>query len=397
MKKTLITLMLLAMTAVAWSQDNKERIPELDSIGIMQFNNQQYDEALTTFQQQLSLIQKEYGENDSLYVDDLAVISRCYFRQKAYKKALETGLKAAEIYGNHYSKDNVYYANLLDNVSLYYSSVDDLANAEKYSDEAVKIYYKYFTNDRHMGGTLAHAAEIKYSLDKFAEAVALQEHALTLIENDEGVHSDHYLNELKYMKMYYDEVDNTAKVEEIEALEAQLKDEMEHGFVPPLVEFKTAEKCREHNEDAYYCSLYYLNHYLNADKMGQAAQYIQSWSMSSPDVMMIFGEPEAKWGNEPKNAVYMIAYMAACTKFALTHDPVDPLEQYKSAIIDMVNYYSANKELTGEVEAFEEYINLFNKDPKKLTDRLEKDYAAFQKASDKGKTTKITTNTESEQ
>ena len=89
--------------------------------------------------------------------------------------------------------------------------------------------------------------------------------------------------------------------------------------------------------------------------------------------------------------------MAACTKFALTHEPVDPLDQYKSAIIDMVNYYSANKELTGEVEAFEEYINLFNKDPKKLTDRLEKDYAAFQKAADKGKTTKITSRDENEQ
>ncbi|MBQ3903667.1 MAG: hypothetical protein II744_01705, partial [Eubacterium sp.] len=43
------------------------------------------------------------------------------------------------------------------------------------------------------------------------------------------------------------------------------------------------------------------------------------------------------------------------------HEPVDPLEQYMSAIIDMVNYYSANKELTGEVEAFEEYISLFKK------------------------------------
>ena len=63
MKKTLITLMLLAMAAIAWTQDNKVRIAELDSIGIMQFNNQQYDEALTTFQQELSLIQQEYGEN----------------------------------------------------------------------------------------------------------------------------------------------------------------------------------------------------------------------------------------------------------------------------------------------------------------------------------------------
>lgn len=397
MKKTLITLMLLAMTAVAWSQDNKERIAELDSIGIMQFNNQQYDEALTTFQQELSLIQQEYGENDSLYVDDLAVISRCYFRQKAYKKALETGLKAAEIYGNHYSKDNVYYANLLDNVSLYYSSVDDLANAEKYSDEAVKIYYKYFTNDRHMGGTLAHAAEIKYSLDKFAEAVALQEHALTLIENDEGVHSDHYLNELKYMKMYYDEVDNTAKVEEMEALEAQLKDEMEHGFVPPLVEFKTAEKCREHNEDAYYCSLFYLHHYLSNEKMQQAARYIHAWSMASPDVMVYFGEAEAKWAADEKNYGYLIAYLAACTKYALTHDdPIDPEKQYQVAIIDILNYYSANKEISGEVPAFEEYIKLYEKSPDKLYDRIKKDYNKFQKEKDKGNGTVITTREDKE-
>ncbi len=397
MKKTLITLMLLAMAAVAWSQDNKERILELGKIAGEQFRNQQYDEALTNYQQSLALVQKDYGENDSLCVSLLAIISRCYHRQNAHKMALETGLKAAEIYGNHYSKDNVFYANLLDNNSLYYTLTKDYVNAEKCSDEALKIFYKYFTNDNDMAITLTHAAEIKHLLGKYKEAVALQEHALSLIENVEGTHTNHYISELKYLIKYYNSVENTEKTEELEALKDQLEEELKTGFVPPLVEFKTAEKCREHNEDAYYCSLYYLNHYLNADKMGQAAQYIQSWSMSSPDVMMIFGEPEAKWGNEKKNVVYMIAYMAACTKFALTHDPVDPLEQYKSAIIDMVNYYSANKELTGEVEAFEEYISLFKKDPKKLTDRLEKDYAAFQKAADKGKTTKLTTSTESEQ
>ena len=397
MKKTFITLLMLSMTVVAWSQDNKARIEELGNIAGEHFRNQEYDEALSTYQQELALIQKEYGENDSLCVDVLAVISRCYFRQNAHKMALEAGLKAMDIYGNHFSKENVYYANLLDNVALYYTGVKDYANAEKCSDEALNIYYKFFTNDRHMGGTLAHAAEIKYTLGKYDEAVPLQEHALSVIENDEGTHSKHYMNELKYMKMYYDKVGNTAKLEEIEALEEQLEDELEHGYVPPLVEFNTAEKCREHNEDAYYCSLYYLSHYLNNEKMQQAAQYIHTWSLSSPDVMMIFGEAEAKWCNEQKNAVYMIAYMAACTKYALSHDPVDPDEQYKDAIIDVLNYYSANKEITGEVEAFEEYINLYKKGSDKLIDRLEKDYAAFQKAADKGKTTKITTSTESEQ
>ena len=395
MKKTTITLMLLFLTCIAWAQDNKTRIAELGKIAGDQFRNQQYDDALTNYQKGLSLIQKEYGENDSLYVDMLAVVSRCYYRQKAYKMALESGLKAADIYGNHYSKDNVYYANLLDNVALYYTCVNDLANAEKCSDEALKIYYKFFTNDRHMGGTLSHAAEIKYSLGKYAEAVALQEHALTLIENDEGAHSNHYLNELKYMKMYYDKVGNTAKVEEMETLESQLEDEMEHGYVPPLLEFKTAEKCREHNADAYYCSLYYLNHYLSAEKMQQAAHYIHAWSLASPDVMVYIGEAETKWATDEKNYGYLIAYLAACTKYALSHDPVVPVEQYSNAIVDVLNYYRANKEITGEVPAFEEYIKLYKKDPEKLFERLRKDYEALQKAKDQGKGATISTREDS--
>ena len=402
MKKTMITLMLLALTSIAWAQDNPSvavqdsavvdiaatqnpRIIELDNKALRQFANKEYNEALATALEELELIKKEESENYRGQAFLLAFISRCYFRQNVYKKAVEYGLKSAELYGEKCSSDDIQYANLIDNVALYYTCLEDFEKAEKYSDEAVKIHNKYFVNDKEMGGVLAHAAEIKYSLGKFNEAVPLQEHALSVIENDEGTHSEHYLNELKYMKKYYEKVGNTTKLEEMEALEEKLQDEVENGYVPPLVDFKTAEKCREHNEDAYYCSLYFLHHYLSNEKMSQAARYIHAWTIASPDVMVYFGEAEAKWAADEKNYGYLIAYLAACTKYALTHeDPIDSEKQYQVAIIDILNYYSVNKEITGEVPAFEEYIKLYEKSPDKLYERIRKDHVKLQKEVDKG-------------
>ena len=403
----MITLMLLALTSIAWAQDNNvedntavavqdsaimgtaapqnPRIIELDNKALRQFANKEYNEALATALEELEFIKKEESENYRGQAFLLAFISRCYFRQNAYKKAVEYGLKSAELYGEKCSSDDIQYANLIDNVALYYTCLEDFEKAEKYSDEAVKIHNKYFVNDKEMGGVLAHAAEIKYSLGKYNEAVPLQEHALSVIENDEGTHSEHYLNELKYMKKYYEKVGNTTKLEEMEALEEKLQDEVENGYVPPLVEFKTAEKCREHNEDAYYCSLYFLHHYLSNEKMSQAARYIHAWTIASPDVMVYFGEAEAKWAADEKNYGYLIAYLAACTKYALTHeDPIDSEKQYQVAIIDILNYYSVNKEITGEVPAFEEYIKLYEKSPDKLYERIRKDHVKLQKEVDKG-------------
>ena len=389
MKKFLITMLLLCAASNAMTQDNRVTITALDSIGIAQFRNKQYDEALATFQKELELVKQEYGENDSVCIQLLATISRCYFRQNTPSKALEMGLKAAETYATHYNDSNVYYANLLDNNALYYSSINKLEEAEKCSDKAVASHFNHFSNDRDMAATLAHAAEIKYHLGKQKEAVALQEHALNLIENDEGSHSQHYLNELDYMKTYYEGTGNSTKAQETDSLRAKLKNEMDYGYVPPLIKFDTAEKCREHNADAFYCCRYYLKHYLNADKMNVAAQYIFTWSMRSPDVSVEFGAPESKWMGNEKNTPYLIAYMAACTLYALSNNPVELDQQYSKGITDMLNYYMANKELTGEVPEFEEYLKLHKKSPDKFFERLAKDYEAFAKAKGQGKVGKV--------
>ena len=212
MKRVLFILLMAIATTVGYSQTLKERLAsfdnsvfvekvmELDSLSLEHFYNKEYDEALDAAQKELDALQKAFGADDTICVNVLAFISRCYFRQGAAKKALEYGLKSAELYGEKCSRENIAYANLIDNVALYYTTLEDYKNAEKYSDEAVRIHNKYFVNDKEMGGVLAHAAEIKSILGKIDEAVPLQEHALSVIENDEGNHSEHYLNELKYMK-----------------------------------------------------------------------------------------------------------------------------------------------------------------------------------------------------
>ena len=397
MKRVLFILLMAIATTVGYSQTLKERLAsfdnsvfvekvmELDSLSLEHFYNKEYDESLDAAQKELDALQKAFGADDTICVNVLAFISRCYFRQGAAKKALEYGLKSAELYGEKCSRENIAYANLIDNVALYYTTLEDYKNAEKYSDEAVRIHNKYFVNDKEMGGVLAHAAEIKSILGKIDEAVPLQEHALSVIENDEGNHSDHYLNELKYMKRYYTEAGNKEKADETDALLEQLQEERKHGYVPPLVEFNTPEKCREHNEDAYYCSLYYLNHYLDAPKMSQAAMYIFNWTKNAPDVNVFFGDPETKWLGD-KNLPFMIAYLAACTKFALTHDPVDEEDQYIMAYADLLNYYDVNKKkgLTEEIEAFEEYLKLFKKKPEKMFDKIRSGFAPAKKAIENG-------------
>lgn len=112
------------------------------------------------------------------------------------------------------------------------------------------------------------------------------------------------------------------------------------------------------------------------------------FTMNSDEVNVIFGIPESKWVGEEKNVVYLAAYSAANIVYALTVDEIDPAEQYLYSICKTIDFYSANKKLTGEVPHFEEYLALFQKDSDKLIDRINKDYKAFAKEQKKGNVTK---------
>lgn len=51
--------------------------------------------------------------------------------------------------------------------------------------------------------------------------------------------------------------------------------------------------------------------------------------------------------------------------------------------------YTSVKEMTGEVKAFEAYLDLYQKGEKQFFNRIEKDYKTFSKGVEKGETTKL--------
>ena len=82
----------------------------------------------------------------------------------------------------------------------------------------------------------------------------------------------------------------------------------------------------------------------------------------------------------------------------LKNERSNELGNYYGRFTRPVAYFLLAKlALNAEVYSDNDWTDGIRPDGRSLTDRLEKDYAAFQKASDKGKTTKLTTSTESEQ
>lgn len=389
MKRKLFLMLALLLTA--WTlraQDNTAadkmtRATELLGKG-------DYAASLEAYQQAAKELEQAGLKSDSLYYTAWIMMGKCHYRMQNVGEAIEAVKRAKSLYAQYQDSTSTGYADILDNLSLYCTSAQLYQEAEQYSTQAVGIYSKLMTNDLDMSYVLIHAAEAKNRLDKHAEAIALQQHALNILMGVENEHSEHYISELEYLQHYYHDADNTEKEKEVEAEIERLKHESEYGYVPALTDFTTVEKCREHRVDAYYCSRYFLKHYLSADQMNEAANYIMKWTLSTDELTVNIGEPETRWLTEDTR-VYLVAYLAANTIYALENpENRNSLDQYTKGIISMLNYYNYNKELTGEVPAFEEYLKLHAKKEKLLFDRIEKDYRQFEKSRAKGEGQSIT-------
>ncbi len=393
MKNQILSVLLLIMalipcTLLAQQSSYLQQTSKADAL----FMEQDYAASLEGYRQVITLLEKAGLQADSLYSSSWNMVGRCHFRMQNYGEATAAAKRATELYAAQQGDTTLVYALMLDNLSIYCMNADRLEEAEQYSNKALQTYYRLLPNNMDMRATLIHGAEIKALLKKYDEAITLHQHALNIIAEIVGDHTSDYVNELAYLAKYYNDAGQKERASEVEAEVTRLKEEKENGYVPPLTHFDSAEKCLEHRVDAYYCSLYYLKHYLSADRMNEAAQYIMDWTMSTDELTVIIGEPESKWMTEQKNSVYLIAYLAGTTMYALENpDNKNSLEQYSEGIIAMLNYYTANKTITGEVPAFEDYLKLYVKDQKNLAARIEKDYKAFNKAVKKNETQKIST------
>ena len=378
MKRILFyTLLLISALPLKAQQTEKDEIKTLDSVAIKQFVDKEFDKSTETRLKYLDRIKSLHGERDTLYIDGLIQLGKCYFRNKRTHKAVETAQKVVDLYGQNISKNDKKYAWYLDNLSLYLASAGKHQEAYNNSKQALQIYEGLYTHDHDLAIILIHAAENANLTDDQTNAIKYEIRALTILKDLYGEHSKHYLEEAPYLTKYYEaakEQDKADKwIKQIDKLKAEAEEGV--GDLPEPMEFKTVEECRQHAKDALRCCEFYLSHRLTAKDINDAAQYIMSWSETTDMVHIMFGKNEAKLLEKEKSIPYGASYLAGCCQYAINNKQADfTLDMFMHAMIATINYYVANKDLTGEVPYLEKYVKLYKKEPDKMFELLKKNF-----------------------
>lgn len=387
-----LTLALLLLLPLAMQAQNMKSIAKMDTMVMKLYEKESYKKCVEVLHKQKVLL----DEKDSLYFANLRWQARCYCRLNDYGMAAKTAKEALDNWEKYHDTNNRSYILMLDNYGLYLAAGDnpDYDTALKYSKEALTRYEKLQQNDEDMAAILFHVAEIYAFKKQFAEAVKYELRALNIFKTLYGEHDDAYIDELEFLANYYDGNGQKQKAQETRDLQEKLSKEQEGGIVdlPEVIEFKTTNECRAHKDDALKMTQYYLGHLLSADKMGNAAQYIMSWSAVTDLVHITIGKDEAELFTE-KYYPYAVAYIAGCCESALVTDSADfSRDMFRYAIASMLEFYDGgNRDLTGKVPYLERYMKAANKDESALLALIDKYYDKLMKDVEKKGVAKVDT------
>lgn len=355
-----LTLLLLLLPMTTQAQD-RSAITKMDTMALKLYLREDYKKCAEVLQKQKNLVAKILTEKDTAYFANLRFQARCYFRLKDYEKAQKVAKEALDNWEQNHDLNNRSYILMLDNYATYLGSGDkpDYEVALKYAKDALERYEKLQKNDVDMAFILIHVAENSYDTKKYADALKYEIRALHIYKEIYGEHSDEYIGELEYLANYYDGNGQAQKAQEVRDLQEKLSKEKDKGAadLPPMTEFKTADECRAHKDDAMKIIDYYLHHLLTADQMSEAAGYIMNWANTTDLVTINLGEEEAALFTE-KGLPYGIAYMAGCSEYALATDSAEfSKEMFRHAMTRVLNFYhGGNKDLTGKVPYLEKFI-----------------------------------------
>ena len=382
----LISLFLLTnMYVVAQEQPQQTDVDRLHSLAAKLADQKQYNEAVTLQKRLLETLRQTKPDIDSAYIDQMVYLGRYLSRNNQVDEAVDTLKSALKLYAAKYSDADYNYAIYLDNLSLYLESARRLDEAEATSRRAFEVYNNLRRQDFDFSVIAIRLAEICNENGKPQESLTYELLGLSVLKELYGEHSENYLAELPYLEKYYEAAGNQEKAERTKKRIEQLTKEREEGYfdMPKPVEFTTAEICHEHNNDVLRCCVYFLTHRLNAPHMNDVAQYIFKWSVSSADVSIDVGETIGEVTAKQGNMNYMIAYMAATSYFCLRNQVKSVDEDAYLKVFDaLLEFYEQNKELSGEVDVFENFLKL--KEKNKLADKLRAEYRKMkQQAKDK--------------
>ena len=357
MKRMLLIIAAMMLFLSAWCQTDeitRQQADKLDSVTVKLMNQKRYEDAIKTKERELAILKALYGEKDTTYIKQFAFSAKLYYRNEQPDMAAKIIEQAAQLYADNVSNSDALYAFYLDNLSLYQSSNNEYDKAKENSRKALTIYEKLGQQDFDLAIILMHMAETSHYCGESQEALKYEIRSLNIIKKLCGEHSDEYIGELPFLQKYYQAVGDEKNAQRVGEKIEKLQKEKDDGFVdlPELIEFKSAELCHEHNDDALKCIQYYLTHTIRASQMEQAAQYIMAWSIASGDVN----------ASSKESMPYLVGFMAAYSYVCLRDNVKDLNEAQLMDVFDiLLQFYEPNSSLTGKVELLDKYLKLKEK------------------------------------
>ena len=351
----------------AWCQTDeftRQQADKLDSVTVKLMNQKRYEDAIKTKERELAILKALYGEKDTTYIKQFVFSAKLYYRNEQPDMAAKIIEQAAQLYADNVSNSDALYAFYLDNLSLYQSSNNEYDKAKENSRKALTIYEKLGQQDFDLAIILMHMAETSHYCGESQEALKYEIRSLNIIKKLCGEHSDEYIGELPFLQKYYQAVGDEKNAQRVGEKIEKLQKEKDDGFVdlPELIEFKSAELCHEHNDDALKCIQYYLTHTIRASQMEQAAQYIMAWSIASGDVNIVIGEEVGSLAASKESMPYLVGFMAAYSYVCLRDNVKDLNEAQLMDVFDiLLQFYEPNSSLTGKVELLDKYLKLKEK------------------------------------
>ena len=367
MKRILLIIAAMMLFLSAWCQTDeftRQQADKLDSVTVKLMNQKRYEDAIKTKERELAILKALYGEKDTTYIKQFVFSAKLYYRNEQPDMAAKIIEQAAQLYADNVSNSDALYAFYLDNLSLYQSSNNEYDKAKENSRKALTIYEKLGQQDFDLAIILMHMAETSHYCGESQEALKYEIRSLNIIKKLCGEHSDEYIGELPFLQKYYQAVGDEKNAQRVGEKIEKLQKEKDDGFVdlPELIEFKSAELCHEHNDDALKCIQYYLTHTIRASQMEQAAQYIMAWSIASGDVNIVIGEEVGSLAASKESMPYLVGFMAAYSYVCLRDNVKDLNEAQLMDVFDiLLQFYEPNSSLTGKVELLDKYLKLKEK------------------------------------
>ena len=377
-------MMLLAGGSPACGQTMNERqAAKMDSMAVALFKDGNFKKSIELMNKWLSDRLQAKGEQDSLYIQRTALLAKAYFRDQQTDQAISSIDKAINLYGKYKSDKDTLYAFYLDNKALYLNSKEDYKAALPLVRKALDIYEPLHRRDLDMAMILIHMAEACHFNDLHQDAIRYELRGLDIYKELYGEASEPYVQELNYLKQYYEGAGETQKASQVkkqmEQLVAQIK-EKSKGV--QYAQFASAEECREHNADALKAAKTYLSGRIDEQKSVKAAAYVMGWSQASPDINIVIADENMYY---LQNQWQMLAYFCGCTEYALEQQQKDfSPEMHIAAMKRALEHYKANRTLTGIVAEMETLSNLEKSG--KLEETLRKDAEKILQNMEKAKT-----------